>query len=278
MTRRSVFLAVAFVSFTTAAATAQFPRPKPIITSVEPHSGKEGTIVTIKGRNFPLDPKNNCFVFGGMAAFGTVEPKPTATEIKVRIGPVAKKSTGDVLMWPGTAFDVHMTDLSFRSTTLEFTRTKLFRNGSPVTSAGVEFELTEVSPNTYTGYFQEKLLPGADLGGLERVGAVRIVFPRDLKVEEGTVVDVVVMLKEPTLAIGFSAEVSGKQTAEDVLQLIAKSLSADAMSIGESISTDVVRNDKTGEWELYVSKPLLEAGIGTVRFRDKMSKTEGEIW
>jgi hypothetical protein len=278
MTSRNALLAVWAVALCGGAASGQFPKEKPVITSVEPLSGKEGTIVTIKGRNFPTNHKNSCIVVGGMGAMATVEPRPTATEIRVKIGPVAKKSVGDVLMWPGTALDLHTSDLSTRDTALTFTRTRLFRNGSPVTAAGVKFELTDVSPDTYAGYFQEKPTARVELDGLERGGVVRTVFPRDLKVEKGAIADVVFMLKEPTLAIGFTAEISGRQGSEDVLRVIAKGVVASAMAIGETVAADVARNDKTGEWELYVAKPLLVSGKGTVRFRGKDSKIEGANW
>jgi hypothetical protein len=260
------------------AAGGQFRKEKPVITSVEPLSGKEGTVVTIKGRNFPTNPKNICVVLGGMGALGTVQAGPTPTEIKVKIGPVAKKSSGDVLLWPGTALDLHTTDLSFRDTVLTFSTTKLFRNGSPVAAAGVKFTLTDTLANTYAGHFQEKPSTRVELNGLEKGGVVRVSFPRELKGKKGMVADVVFMLKEPTLAIGFSAGLSGKLGGEEVLRAIAKAVVANALAVGEKVAADVARNEKTGGWDLYVTKPLLEAGIATIRFRDKEAKGEGGIW
>lgn len=252
-------------------AHTQQPQERVVITSVEPLSGYEGTIVTLKGRNFPTDSANSCIVIGGMGAMACVEPNPTSTELRVKIGPVAKETSGDLLMWPGTAAFLQTKTMSYGRARLVFSKTKLFRNGAPVTSAGIDFRLTKTSPNTYAGYFEESPGSRVELGGLERGPVIRVSFPNDLECPKGTTVDVDFLLKEPTLAIEYSAEITGDSDAEECLRSIAKGIVENARFIGEKVYADVTRNRKTGELELYVTKPYLESGKGSVRFN--MPKT-----
>jgi IPT/TIG domain len=240
-----------------------------VITSVEPMQGHEGTVVTIKGRGFdtynPI--RNNCVVIGGMGACCRPEPDSTATELRVRIGPVAKEQHGDLLMWPGPGADLHTGSLSFGETNLQFSETALFRNAAPVASANIDFQLTKVSANTYSGSFERAKDACVSLGGYESGAVMRMSFPRDLAIARHPRVDVCVVLKEPTLALDFSADMSGNNTdAEECLRSIAKAISVNASLVGEKVFADVARNAKTGEWDLYVTKPYLENGMFTLRF------------
>jgi len=106
-------------------------RPPVVVTSVHPLHGQEGTIVTLKGSGFAPHIRNNCVVIGGMGACARAEPNSTPTELKVRIGPVAKVTSGDLLMWPGVGTDLHTEEVAYRGTTLHFSETAIFRNGAP---------------------------------------------------------------------------------------------------------------------------------------------------
>lgn len=267
MTFKTILLC--FVALGYCVSEAQQPQKAPVITSVEPLSGQEGTIVTLKGRNFPVDPANSCILMGGLGAMACVEPNPTSTELKVRIGPIAQVRVGDVLMWAGTAARLHTTSMSFRNASLNFSETKLFRGGSPGTTAGVKFKLTKVSPGAYAGDFEKAPGNRVELGGFEQGPVIRVSFPADLRFPKGMTVDVDFLLKEPTLSIEFSAEFSSDADGEEGLRVIAKGITESARFIGEKVFADVVKNEKTGELMLFVTKPYLESGKGSVRFNKR---------
>jgi hypothetical protein len=63
----------------------------PVITSVEPIEGAEGTIATLKGSGFSRYVRNNCVVVANLGACARAQEGSTSTELKVRIDPVAKK-------------------------------------------------------------------------------------------------------------------------------------------------------------------------------------------
>jgi hypothetical protein len=44
-------------------------------------------------------------------------------------------------------------------------------------------------------------------------------------------------------------------------------MTVNASLLGEKVFSDVVRNQETGELELYVTKPYLENGMATVHFK-----------
>jgi hypothetical protein len=238
-----------------------------VVNSVEPHEGREGTIVTLRGSGFPTNIRNNCVVMGGMGACARAQPHPTPTELKVRIGPVARKTEGDILMWPGVGFDLHMERVDLARTSLRFSEVAMFRNAAPVTNAKVNFRLTEVSPNTYAGHFEKSGAPGAELGGHEAGSVMRVSFPNELRLPRNPTVDICVVLKEPTLAIDFTARIAGgNESAGEGLKAIAKAITVNAAQIGEKVFADVGRNEKTGELELYVTKPYLQNGMIVVHF------------
>lgn len=242
-------------------------RPPAVITSVEPLSGQEGTIVTIKGSGFGAHIRNNCVVLGGMGACARPQPNSTPTELRVRIDPVARVTEGDLLMWPGVGLNLHTEEVSSRETNLLLSEMAIFRNGAPVASAGIKFKLTKASPNTYGGHFEKSATASVDLEGLENGNVMRARFPEKFSIPRGTTVDICLVLKEPTLAIDFTAEISGRTTdCEECLRAVAKSININALLIGEKVFADVARNSKTGELELYVTKPYLENGMFTVHF------------
>jgi hypothetical protein len=240
-----------------------------IIDSIEPLEGCEGTIVTLKGSGFPAynPTRNNCVVIGGMGACARAEADSTSTELKVRIGPVAKAKEGNIRMWPGTGLDVHTESISSGDTSLLFSETAIFRNGAPETSQQINFKLTKASPNTYAGYCEKSGVSNIDLAGYENSSVMRVSFPENFSVPNGAVVDVCIVLKEPTLAIDFTAEISADQNnSEDCLRAIAKSIVVNSNFVGEKVLADVARNQQTGELELYVTKPYLSEGMVTIHF------------
>lgn len=237
-----------------------------VIDSVSPLQGHEGTIVTIKGRGFDaFNPvRNNCVVIGGMGACARVQPGSTSTELKVRIGPVARGQEGDLLMWPGVGVDLHTDRLAFGKADLRFSEVAVFRNSAPVASAGIKFKLTQASPDTYAGQLQKTPASLVELGGHERGNVMCVSFPKTAQLSKHSSVDVCAVLKEPTLAIDFTAQISGDD--EDRIRGIAKSIVVNASLIGEKVLADVARNPKTGDLELYVTKPYLQNGMITVHF------------
>jgi hypothetical protein len=238
-----------------------------IVTSVEPLEGHEGTIVTLKGSGFAAYPRNNCVVIGGMGACARAQPGSTATELKVKISPVAKETQGDLLMWPGPAVELHPEEVKFGETSLLFSDVAVFRNGAPQTSAGIAFKLTKASPNTYGGYLEKSARSSIDLGGYESGSVMKLSFPKDLSLSKHRTVDICLVLKEPTLAVDFSAEISGRPgNEEECLRAIAKSICLNAGLVGEKVFAGVMRNPQNGEYELFVTKPYLERGMLTMHF------------
>jgi hypothetical protein len=236
------------------------------IDSIEPAEGREGTIVTIRGSGFGSHVRNNCAVVGGMAACARAEPDSTPTELKVRIGPVAEETGGEVLVWPGIGAELHTEDIHMGATRLEFSEAAIFRNGAPVASAGVAFKLTEVSPNTYKGKLEPSAASQVRLGGHEKDAVMRVHFPEELRLSQQSSVDICLVLKEPTLAIDITATISGHDNDEDALRAIAKGISTNAELVGEQVHADVARNADDGGLELYVTKPHLLDGMLVVHF------------
>jgi hypothetical protein len=244
-----------------------------VITSVQPLEGHEGTIVTLRGSGFAGHVRNNCVLIGGLGACARPEPDSTDTELKVRIGPVAREAEGDVLLWPGIGLDLHTESINYGEARLLFSETAIFRNGAPGTLAGVNFKLTRVSPNTYGGSIERPATSRVELGGHENGSVMRVPFPGSLSLSNYRTIDICLVLKEPTLAIDFTAEITDRERdAEEILRVIAKTISVNAGLVGEQVFTDVVRNRETGELELYVTKPYLEKGMFTVHFNSGASR------
>jgi hypothetical protein len=95
---------------------------------------------------------------------------------------------------------------------------------------------------------------------------MRARFPKDFTIDEGTTVDICLVLKEPTLAIDLTAAVSGHENAEAALDAVALSISQHAQLVGEEVYADAVRDQETGELQLYVTKPNLLSGMLVVHF------------
>jgi len=239
-----------------------------VVTSVEPLEGHEGTIVTLRGSGFERHGRNNCVVLGGMGACARAVGNPSSTELKVRIGPVARATAGDLLMWPGPVVDLHMEEVSLGRTGLRFSDAAIFRNAAPVTSAGINFSLTRASPDTYSAIIEKSAVSSAvDLGGHEGGPAMRISFPQGFRRRRQ--VDICCVLKEPTLAIDFTADISGPgDNEEECLRTIAKAIMMHAGLVGEHVFSDVTHDQKTGGFELYVTKPYLTNGMVNLNFRE----------
>jgi hypothetical protein len=236
-----------------------------VVESVEPLEGQEGTIVTITGTGFARHPRNNCVVVGGMGACARAEGEASDNRLQVRVGPVGEESEGDLLIWPGVGLDLYTEKLTFGESALRFSEASVFRNGAPTASAGVTFRLTKASSNAYKGYFEQAAGARVELAGHESGGAaMRVSFPKGISFSRGSTVDICVVLKEPTVAIDFTAEISGAE--EDVIRAIAKAISVNASLIGETVFADVVPNEQTGGLDLYVAKPYLQNGMVTVHF------------
>jgi hypothetical protein len=240
-----------------------------VISAAEPAEGREGTIVTLTGSGFATHPRNNCVVVGGMGACARPIGKPSATELQVRVGPVASVSEGEVLMWPGTGLELFTERLTSRDTAIAFSETTIFRNGAPVSSGKVRFSLTEASPDTYAGYVEPRAPLAVDLGGYERGTVMKLTLPADFSPQRARYVDICVVLKEPTLAIDFSAELSGQLDAEASLRAIAKAIMVNAGLVGERVQADVGRRDGSDQLELYITKPYLTTGMVCLHFSAK---------
>jgi hypothetical protein len=238
----------------------------PAITSVTPTEGAEGTIVTLKGSGFSRYIRNNCVVVANLGACARAQEGSTPTELKVRIDPVAKKKEGDVMMWPGAGSYFFNERIGANGTALRFSETAIFRNGAPIACAGVNFKLTKASPNTYGGSLEKSAPANACLGGHEKELVLCARFPAHLRLPKGSTVDTCLILKEyPTLAIDFTADILGG-SVEHCLRAIAKSIVINGSHVGERVFADVVKNNKTREFELCVTKPYLEKGMLTVHF------------
>ena len=240
-----------------------------VISALEPSEGKEGTVVTLRGSGFAMHPRNNCVVVGGMGACARPTGKASNTELKVRVGPVAAVSEGEVLMWPGTGLELFTERIAMRGTEIAFSETTVFRNGAPVSTGGATFKLTDASPNTYAGSFEPTASSAVELGGHERGSVMRLTLPEELPTRQSRYVDICVVLKEPTLAIDFSAELSGQLETEAVLGAIAKAIVVNAGLAGERVHADVAKRADNGELELYVTKPYLTNGMISLRFSSK---------
>lgn len=233
------------------------------IKSVNPTKGCEGTIITLKGSGFARHFRNNCVVVGGMGACARVEPNGSDTEIKARIGPVARKTIGDILMWPGVGLDLHTETMQLGRTRLDFSEVAIFRNGAPQANAGVEFELTEASPNTFAGEFDGN---GRGQGGSLAFegGAMTVGLPEGFSPCRYKSVDICIVLKEPTVAIDFTASLQGSDD-EECLQILAHTISAHAAMAGERVVANAGRSDRGG-WELIVAKPYMSRSMMTLHF------------
>ena len=95
---------------------------------------------------------------------------------------------------------------------------------------------------------------------------MRVSFPKDFSLAKQKTVDICLVLKEPTLALDFTAEISGHGDDEQRLRAIAKSITVHAAHIGEKVFADVVRNHQSGGLDQYVKKPHLSNGMVTVHF------------
>ena len=236
------------------------------IKSVEPSEGAEGTIVTLRGSGFASHVRNNCVVMGGMGACARAQPGATDSELKVRIGPVASEHAGEVLMWTGVGLDIHTDRLSARSVNMDFSEVAIFRNGTEVASSGVEFRLTKASPHTFGAYFERKAPGGIELSGHEQGAVMRARFPARPEFPMNKV-DVCIVLKEPTVAIDFVANLSGcGEDIEACLNAIAKGISVHAGIVGERVIATVGRDERSGNLYLYVTKPYLQNGMLTIHF------------
>lgn len=239
---------------------------EPVINSIEPKEGKEGTIVKIKGSGFSQYLRNNCIVVGGMGACARTQEGTTDTELIVRIDPVARQSVGDVLVWAGSGANYYNERINHGKASLNFTETAIFRNGTPVAQAGIEFRLTEPSKNTFGGRVVKGANPKANLMGREKEFAISVQIPKNFKAGDFKTVDICLVLKEhPTVAIDFTAEIKSGEDTLDVLRAICKTIIINGSHIGEQIYADVVV-DETSGYELAVTKPYLGKGLLTIHF------------
>jgi hypothetical protein len=186
--------------------------------------------------------------------------------LKVRIDPVAKQREGDVMMWPGAGSYFFNERIGYQGTALRFSETAIFRNGAPIACAGVNFKLTKASSNTYGGDLEKAAPTGASLGGHEKGFVLCARVPQNLSLPKGSTVDICLILKEhPTLAIDFAAHIEG-ESVEHCLRAIAKAIVINGSHIGERVYADVIKNNKTQQFDLCVTKPYLEKGLFTVHF------------
>jgi hypothetical protein len=233
------------------------------ITSVSPLEGKEGTVVTLRGSGFAKHFRNNCVVIGGMGACARVQPNGSDREIKARIGPVARTNVGDILMWPGVGVDLHTESVQVGKTRLDFSEVAVFRNGAPQANAKVKFKLTEASPNTFAGEFVETSEALDERFGFEG-GAMTVRLPPGFSPCRFKSVDVCIVLKEPTVAIDFTARVEGGDD-EECLNALAKTITGHAAMVGEKVAVYVGGGGQGGH-ELVVAKPYMSRSMMTLHF------------
>lgn len=237
----------------------------PTIKHIDQREGREGTTITLTGSGFSPAIRNNCIVVGDMGACARPQPGTTSNKLIARIDPVARPSEGDVVVWVGVGSNFYNESVSFGTATLRFTETAIFRNGTPVVSGGVKFRLTHASDSAYGGTLEKSGDSRAFLGGHERGFALRAQFPTDLRVSEGTNVDICLILKEhPTLAIDFTATIEGTRHPADIVRAIAKTIVINGGLVGEKVFADVVADDDV--LSLYVTRPYMETGLLTVHF------------
>lgn len=239
----------------------------PVINSITPTQGKEGTIIKIKGSGFSRYIRNNCIVVGGMGACARAQEGTTNTELVARIDPVANVSSGDVLMWQGAGSNFYNERIKFADSALEFTETAIFRNGTPVAQAGIDFKLTEPSKNTFGGKLLSHAHPGANLGGRENEFTMVAIIPRSFDIKRFKSIDICLILKEhPTVAIDFTANIHSGKSVLSLLKAVCKTIMVNGAHIGERIYADVLINEEDGNYEVYVTKPYLEKGMFTIHF------------
>lgn len=247
------------------------------IESVEPSEGKEGTIVTLKGKGFGKHPRSNCIVIGGMAACARVLEGGSDTEIRARIDPVARPSEGDILAWPGVGTEIFSDALDVRDMSLDFAEVAIFQNAADQTRAPVQFRLTEASPDTYGGEQVKGSPQRAELRGLERGSVVRVTFPKDFYREEFRAVDICLVLKEPTTTLDFTAAVDGNPSdPRAVLDAIASAIVTNFGHIGVTVAAAVAQDEETGDYELHVTKPYLERSMLTVHFSTEPARSSAK--
>lgn len=241
-------------------------RPAVTIESVTPSHGHEGTIVTLKGSGFAKHVRNNCVVVSDMGACARAQPGGTDTELKVQIGPVARETQGVILMWPGIGSDLHTERISHRKTSLSFSEVALFRNTAPVGESKAVFKLTKASPHTYAAQVEKVAYGQVDLA-LQEIGPVmRLSVPTAASLSKHRSVDICVVLKEPTLALDFSAELKNAGSDEDCLAAIGKAIEVNASLVGEKVEAYVTRDERSSDLQLYVTKPYLSNGMIVLRF------------
>ena len=238
----------------------------PRIASIDRKEGKEGTILTLKGRGFAKHTRNNCIVVGGMGACARAEPGSSDSEIRVKIGPVPRVSAGDISVWMGIGSDFYHEAVSYNDVGLSFSETAIFRNGTPIAQAGVEFKLTEASPHTYGASLEKVADAHMSLCGHEQEHVLAVRVPRELNVPSGSQIDLCLVLKEhPTLAVDFTATIEGRSpSTENILRAVAKSIMIDGHNVGQAIFADVAAYKE--DYVLYVTKPYLETGMLILRF------------
>jgi hypothetical protein len=205
-----------------------------------------------------------------MGACARAQPGSTSTELKVRIGPVARETEGFIRMWPGAGVEIFTETVELQDTRLDFTEAAIFRNTAVETSPDVKFKLTKASPNTFAGSFEKSGQGRVQLDGHERGSVMRVGIPHDFAVDKHSTVDVCIVLKEPTIALDFTARISAqtnKRDNEECLRAIAKSINVNAQLVGEKIVAAARRSPQTKELELFVTKPYLSEGMLVLNFQ-----------
>ena len=169
-------------------------------------------------------------------------------------------------MWTGIGLDIYSERMSVLTAAVDFSEVAIFRNSTVVASSKVEFRLTEASPNTFGGSFEKIEHRRIEAGGLEHGAAMRICFPKrtEFPMNKVTVCSV---LKEPTLAIDFEADISEcLGDVEACINAIAKAINVHGNLIGERVIASVNHDVGSDVYELYVTKPYLENGLLIVNF------------
>ena len=254
-----------------------FVRDPMTIDSVEPSQGKEGTVITIRGKGFGKHPRSNCIVVGGMGACARVLEGGSDTEIRDRVDPVARAAEVEILAWAGVGAEVFTDEWTARDVALDFAEIAIFQNSADQTMAPVTFKLTEASSDIYGGVQKKDMKHRSELRGFERGAVTKATFPKNFFSKEFKSVDICLVLKEPTTTLDFTADISeAPSNSKNVLDAIASAIVMNFRHIGVNVAAAVAEDEKTGDFELLVTKPYLERSMLTVHFSKELARSSAK--
>lgn len=115
----------------------------PVITSVFPTSGAEGTVITIVGNGFDPNPANNLVVLGTLAKADVIQASPS--QLVARIGPVVAAGSVGLTVVVGTSTRLPGQTIE-EDQAMAILVAGTHRCGSRQVGPSLSFELTDSSP------------------------------------------------------------------------------------------------------------------------------------